>query len=151
MVELPMTSPVDKLMSKKVVTVDVSSSVFDATREIMDRDIGCVVVLKENKVVGIVTKGVILRETVMKRLDAQHLNIERMMTQPVLTIEPTSTLAEASNLMSQENLTKLPVVTKSGELVGIITSTDIVRRNQPTKIARDMIQATHNITLWIYQ
>ena len=139
MVELPMTSPVEKLMSKKVVTVDVSSSVFDATREIMDRDIGCVVVLKENKVVGIVTKGDILRETVMKRLDAQQLNIERTMTRPVLTIEPTSTLAEASNLMSQENLTKLPVVTKSGELVGIITSTDIVRRNQPTKIARDMI------------
>lgn len=139
MAELPMTAQVEKLMSRKVVTVDASSSVFDATREIMDRDIGCVVVLKEKKVVGIVTKGDILRETVMKRLDAQQLNIERMMTQPVLTIEPSRTLSDASNLMSQENLTKLPVVNKSGELVGIITSTDIVRRSRPAKIAKDMI------------
>lgn len=134
-----MNSPVEKLMSKRVVTIDVSSSVFDATREIMDRDIGCVVVLREKKVVGIVTKGDILREAVMKRLDPQQMNIEKMMTQPVLTIDPTKTLAEASELMAQENLTKLPVLSKNGDLVGIITSSDIIRRNQPKKMARDQI------------
>ncbi len=139
MPDLPMTAQVEKLMSKKVVTVDSTSSVYDATREIMSRDIGCVVILKGKKIIGIVTKGDILRESVMKRLDPQQLNIERIMTQPVLTIEPTKTLAEASELMAQENLTKLPVVTKGGELVGIITSSDIIRRNQPKKLAKDMV------------
>jgi CBS domain-containing protein len=139
MEELPLTSPVEKLMSKKVVTIDVSSSVFDATREIMDRDIGCVVVIRQKKVVGIVTKGDVLRESVMKRLDPQQLNVERIMTQPVLTIEPNMTLNEASQLMAQENLTKLPVVTKGGELIGIITSSDIIRRKQPKKLAKDLI------------
>lgn len=137
--ELPLNSPVEKLMSRRVVTIDVSSSVFDATREIMDRDIGCVVVLKDKKVVGIVTKGDVLREAVMKRLDPQQLNIERIMSQPVLTVEPTKTLAEASALMAQENLTKLPVLSKNGELLGIITSSDIIRRNQPKKLATDQI------------
>jgi CBS domain-containing protein len=139
MSELPMTAPVERIMSKKVVTIDISSSVFDAAREIMARDIGCVVVLKEKKVVGVVTKGDVLREAVMKRLDPQQLNVERIMSQPVLTIEPTKTLADASRLMAEENLTKLPVVDKIGELVWIITSTDIIRRNQPRKMARDMI------------
>jgi len=139
MSELPMTAPVERIMSKRVVTIDVSSSVFDAAREIMSRDIGCVVVMKERQVIGVVTKGDILRESVMKRLDPQQLNVERIMSQPVLTVEPTKTLAEASNLMSEESLTKLPVVDKKGELVGIITSTDIMRRNQPRKIARDLI------------
>ena len=134
-----MTSPVEKLMSKRVVTVDSSSSAFDATREIMDRDIGCVLVMKGKKIAGIVTKGDILRETVMKRLDPQKLNIERIMTQPVLTVEPTKTLAEASSLMAQENLSKLPVVDEGGNIVGIITSSDIIRRNQPKKLAKDMI------------
>ena len=68
----------------------------------------------------------------MKRLDPQQLNVERIMSQPVLTIEPTKTLADASYLMSQENLTKLPVVDKKGELVGIITSTDIIQ-TKPAK------------------
>lgn len=139
MTELPLTAPVENLMSRKVVTIDATASAFDATREIMDRDIGCVLVLREKKVVGIVTKGDILREAVMKRLDPSQLNIERIMTQPVLTIEPTRTLAEASALMSEENLTKLPVVDKSGNLVGIITSSDIIRRNRPKKLAKDLI------------
>ena len=134
-----MSAAVENLMSKKVVTIEATSSVFDATREIMDRDIGCVVVLKEKKLVGIVTKGDILREAVMKRLDPSQLNIERIMTQPVLTIQPSKTLTEASDLMAQENLTKLPVVDKSGNLVGIITSSDIIRRHRPKKLARDQI------------
>jgi CBS domain-containing protein len=137
--DLPMTAPVEKLMSERVVTLDATSSAFDAAREIMDRDIGCVVVVKERKAVGIITKGDILRETVMKRLDPTTLNVERIMSQPVLTIGPKNTLAEASDLMSTENLTKLPVVDKNDELVGIITSTDIIRRNQPKKMARDEI------------
>ncbi len=134
-----MTAPVEKLMSERVVTIDIASSAFDAAREIMDRDIGCVVVLKERKVVGIITKGDVLRETVMKRLDPSALNVERVMSQPVLTIGMTKTLMEASNLMSEENLTKLPVLNKKGELVGIITATDIIRRNQPKKMAKDQI------------
>lgn len=134
-----MTAPVEKLMSRKVVTIDVTASVFDATREIMDRDIGCVVVVHEGKIVGIMTKGDILREAVMKRLDPSQLNIERIMTQPVLTIEPTKTLTEASALMAEENLTKLPVVDKSGNMVGIITSSDIIRRDRPKRLARDQI------------
>jgi len=139
MADLPMTASVEKLMSERVVTIDMASSVFDAAREIMDRDIGCVVVLKERKVVGIITKGDILREAVMKRLDPSALNVERIMSQPVLTVGMTDTLTEASNLMSEENLTKLPVVNKKGELVGIITSTDIIRRNQLKKMAKDQI------------
>ena len=139
MADLLMTAPVEKLMSERVVTIDIASSVFDAAREIMDRDIGCVVVLKERKVVRIITKGDILREAVMKRLDPSALNVERIMSQPVLTVGMTDTLTEASNLMSEENLTKLPVVNKKGELVGIITSTDIIRRNQPKKMSKDQI------------
>ena len=74
----------------------------------------------------------------MKRLDPSALNVERIMSQPVLTIGMTNTLAEASNLMSEENLTKLPVVSKEGVgSSGIITSTDIIRRNQPEKMSKD--------------
>jgi CBS domain-containing protein len=139
MPDLPKTAQVKMLMSERVVTIDASSSAFDAAREIMDRDIGCVVVLKEKKVVGIVTKGDILREAVMKRLDPQQLNVERVMSHPVLTIEPTKTLEDASSLMSEEKLTKLPVVNNKGELVGIITSSDIMRRNRSKKLGKDMI------------
>ena len=125
-------------MSKKVVSVDSSSTAYDVAREMLDRDIGCVVVLENKKVIGIATKSDIIREAVMKRQDPQKITASSVMTKPVVTIETGKTLSEASALMSKNNITKLPVI-EGGELVGIITSTDLVRRTRPGKLAKDMI------------
>lgn len=133
-----MTAYVEDLMSRKVVTISSDTTAFDAAREMLDHDIGCIVVVDGSKVLGIVTKSDIIREAVVKRLDPQRIGLESVMTTPVLTIDGRRTLADASELMSKHNITKLPVLEK-GELVGIITSTDLVRRTRPKKLAKDMI------------
>jgi CBS domain-containing protein len=133
-----MTAPVEDLMSKKVVSVDSTSTAFDMAREMLNHDIGCVVVLENRKVIGIATKSDIIREAVIKRLDAQKITAKSVMTKPVVTIEAGNTLSDASAVMSKNNITKLPVIDR-GELVGIITSTDLVRRTRPSKLAKDMI------------
>jgi len=133
-----MTSKVEDLMSKKVVTIDSSSTAFDAAREMLDHDIGCIVVLNKGKVLGIATKSDIIREAVMKRLDSQKIGVESIMSKPVISIEAGNSLSDASELMSKHNITKLPVL-ENGELVGVITSTDLVRRTRPKKLAKDMI------------
>jgi len=125
-------------MSRKVVTADINSTAFDVAREMLDHDIGCVIVLNGKKVSGIATKSDVIREAVMKRLDPQKIGVETVMTKAVISIEGGSSLAEASELMSKHNITKLPVVEK-GDLVGIITSSDLVRRTRPKKLAKDMI------------
>ena len=104
----------------------------------LDHDIGCVIVLASRKVSGIATKSDVIREAVMKRLDPQKMGVETVMTKPAITIQSSSSLSEASELMSKHNITKLPVLEK-GELVGIITSTDLVRRTRPKSLAKDMI------------
>jgi CBS domain-containing protein len=133
-----MTARVEDLMSRKVVTVDSGSTAFDVSREMLDHDIGCVVVLEGKKVSGIATKSDIIREAVMKRVDAQKIAVDRIMTKPVFTIESKSSLSAASELMSKHNITKLPVL-QDDVLVGIITSSDLVRRTRPKKLAKDMI------------
>jgi CBS domain-containing protein len=133
-----MTAKVEDLMSRKVVTVDANSTAFDAAREMLDHDIGCVIVLAGRKVSGIATKSDVIREAVMKRLDPQKMGVEAVMTKPAITIQSSSSLSEASELMSKHNISKLPVLEK-GELVGIITSTDLVRRTRPKNLAKDMI------------
>ncbi len=135
---LPLTARIEDLMSRKVVTVEAGSTAFDVAREMLDHDIGCVLVLKNRKVSGIATKSDVIREAVMKRLDPQKIYVEDLMSRPVITIESGSSLSEASELMSRHNITKLPVLEK-GELVGVITSTDLVRRTRPKKLAKDMI------------
>jgi CBS domain-containing protein len=133
-----MTASVEDLMSRKVVSVSSMATAFDAAREMLDHDIGCVIVLDGRNVAGIVTKSDVIRESVMKRLDSQKISINAVMTKPVVTIESKRTLSDASELMSKNNISKLPVL-EEGTLVGIITSTDLVRRTRPKKLAKDMI------------
>lgn len=122
-------------MSRKIVTVESSSSAFDAAREIMNHGIGCVLVVKAgNEISGVITKGDILREVVMKKLDPVKVTSEQIMSHPVISIGPRATLEDASKLMMENNVTKLPVL-KGNELAGIITATDIVRGSRPRKIA----------------
>jgi CBS domain-containing protein len=135
---LPMTAKVEDLMSRKVITISANSTAFDAAREMLDHDIGCVVVIDGSKVLGITTKSDVIREAVMKRLDPQKIAIEEVMTRPVISIDSKSSLSEASDLMSKHSITKLPAL-ENGNLVGVITSTDLVRRTRPKKLAKDMI------------
>jgi CBS domain-containing protein len=137
---MPNPPKVEQLMSGRVVTVELASSAFDAASKILNHDIGCVVVTGEKgKVEGLITKGDVLREVVMKKLDPQRVGSESIMSRPVVTVGPKTTLAEAQEIMTKNNLTKLPVI-DSGELVGIITSTDILRGSRPRKMrAKDAI------------
>jgi CBS domain-containing protein len=92
----------------------------------LERGVGCIVVTNKDSVVGIITKGDILRKAFLKGGQAKKVPAKKVMSQPVVTIDPDSTLEEASKLMTSSDVSKLPVV-KDGRLVGIITSTDIIR------------------------
>ena len=122
-------------MSKPVVTVEESSNGYDIVRELMNRDIGCIVVTKGNEVVGIVTKGDVLRETIMKKADPRKTPASEIMSRPVVTIDPGVTLEEATETMSKNNVSKLPVV-KDQKLVGIITSSDLIRKEGRKKLSK---------------
>ena len=137
-----MRSPlhVEDVMSTKVVTIDETGSAYEAVRKIMDHDIGCVVVVKdETKVMGVITKGDILRDVVMKKLNPEKVSAKDLMSHPIFTIRADASLDEAASYMSDKNISKLPVL-KKGDLAGIITSTDLLRKGGMRKITgKDMI------------
>ena len=114
------------VMSTDVVTAGISEPLNEAVNHMLERDVGCIVVTDKKAVVGIITKGDILKKAFLKGGEAQKLSAKKVMTQPVLTISPDASLEEASKLMTEKHVSKLPVV-KGKELVGIITSTDVIR------------------------
>ncbi len=131
---------VKDVMSRKVVTTETTESTFDAARKIMDHDIGCVVVMDKNKIAGMITKGDILRESVMKKFDSQKIAAGKIMSKPVVATNPNATLEQASHIMSEQNISKLPVIDENGKLVGIVTSTDMMRKGRPRVVSsKDVI------------
>ena len=116
---------VNQVMSKNILTAEKSTSLQDAAQEMKRLGVGCVIVTKESKPIGIITE----RDFVTKvAADGRPLftEISEVMSSPLITIEPEETIWEASEIMKEKLIHKLPVI-EDGRIVGVITTSDIVR------------------------
>jgi len=121
-----MSLKVESAMVKNVVTVDTDTTVKKAVEIMNKHEIGCLVVMKGNGLVGILTERDILKRVLGESRNAEKTKVSEIMTTPVITASPTTNLEEAAKLMFEKNVKKLPVVSE-GKLVGLITLTDLAR------------------------
>ncbi|MBC8516346.1 MAG: CBS domain-containing protein [Nitrosopumilus sp.] len=116
---------VNEVMNKDVLTLDKSVSLQETAEHMKKLSIGCVIVTENDNPVGIITE----RDFVTKiAAEGRPLftEIKEVMSSPVITIDSEETIWEASELMKEKLIHKLPV-TDNGNIVGIITTSDIVR------------------------
>ena len=116
---------VNQVMSKDVLTLDKSTTLQEAAEHMKKLSIGCVIVTENNNPVGIITE----RDFVTKiAAEGRPLftEIKEVMSSPLITINSEETIWEASELMKEKLIHKLPV-TDNGNIVGIVTTSDIVR------------------------
>jgi len=122
------TPQVRDYMGMKVVSADLSDTVFDVTAKMIENNVGCVVITETDDITGIVTKGDIIKNVILKSQDPKKLKVSLIMVTPVMKVSPNSSLEDAARQMSEGHVSKLPVIDdESGLLVGIITATDIIR------------------------
>ncbi len=135
-------------MTSSVVTSDISETVYEAVAKMMKLDVGCIVVVEHQQIVGIITKGDVLKKSLLKSHDPKRITVGKIMSSPVITIRPDVPLEEAAKLMGEKKVTKLPVI-DNHKITGIITSTDIIRI-EPTQInyLKELVRARfvpHNL------
>lgn len=118
------------LMIRDVITVD-SDYTVKHTADIMNRGgIGCVVVLENERVSGILTERDILKRIVAVARDPEETFVREIMSKPVIVVGPNATLEDTVRLMFKHKIKKLPVMERhlgKEELVGLVTLTDIAR------------------------
>lgn len=116
---------VNEVMSKNMLTLDKSTSLQEAAEHMKKLNVGCVIVTEDNDPIGIITE----RDFVTKiAAEGRPLftEIKEVMSSPLITIDPEETIWEASELMKEKLIHKLPVK-ENDKIVGIITTTDIVK------------------------
>lgn len=129
--------PVHKYMTKDLQTVTLADN-YATVRQLMTKNhVRHLPVVNQKKLLGMISHVDILkygysREVeVDERLEDAVLNrsvtIEQMMSRPVITIHESAPVQLAAELMVKHKFNALPVVLDSEELVGLITSTDILR------------------------
>lgn len=118
------------VMVKNVITVDADYSVMHAA-SIMNRcGIGCLIVVRNEAVEGIVTERDLLKKIVAEGIDPEKTYVKEVMSRPVIVVGPDFMLEDAVRLMVKNKIKKLPVIERiQGEekLVGLVTLTDIAR------------------------
>lgn len=114
------------VMSKAVKTVRPNSTINEVVRKMNKFEIGSIIVADGKKPVGIITERDILRRVLEVTMASEAMKAKEIMSSPILTIESQATTEEAATLMNSKRIKKIPVL-EDGKLVGIVTSTDIVR------------------------
>ena len=126
LLEMAAVPEVRDYMTMRVVSVDVSDSVYNAADIMIKNSVGCVVVTEYGEIAGIVTKGDIIRNSLLKLLDPKSTTVQAVMTKSPVVIDASASLEEAAKLMTERNVSKLPVLDE-GIVVGVISASDIMR------------------------
>jgi len=119
---------------RHVVTASEGDSVLRAVRVLVDHNIGGVVVVDGQEVVGILTERDILRLVANKPDELQALKVGQVMTRDVIKVAPDDDLSDVANLMTENRVRHLPVVER-GRVAGIVTIGDVV--NAFRRVAED--------------
>jgi CBS domain-containing protein len=114
------------VMVKEVITTHRDSTLEEAIKLMNDHEIGCLIVTDNSKPIGILTERDLLKRIMAKSHDLKRIKVEEVMSTPLISVEPDVQVGDASSLMFQRNIKKMPII-KKGELVGLVTLTDILR------------------------
>ncbi len=139
------------IMTTDVITVDPETSVKDAANIMSEHGISGLPVVRDNKLVGIVTEndliikdkklhfpeyinvlgGIIYLES-YKKFEEEFkkftaVKVKELMTTDVITANPEDSIEDLATIMHQKNINRIPVVDNAGQMIGIVTRNNIVK------------------------
>ena len=115
---------VKDVMINEVASLDFSSTIKDAAKIMDEKNIGCIVVTKEELPIGILTERDFVKRIASKEKPLTS-PIEEVMSSPLISIDPDETVWEAAEAMKVNHIHKLPVL-QNNKVLGIVTTSDLV-------------------------
>ena len=121
-----LSKSVTEYMDKDVLMLDLKTLTREAATMLRNYETDDIVVIDSEKFpVGIVTDEDILSKVSDATVYAESTTLEQIMTKPLITINEKSTLQDALHIMRDNNVRKLPVVSKKNQVLGMILQSTI--------------------------
>ena len=118
---------VAEAMQKSVMAVEMNTSARDCAKAMAKRGVSCAVITQEGNAIGIITERDLVSKVMADALDARKVLVRDIMSTPLITTSPESSITGAAEVMARYQIRRLVVVDKNGSLAGIITTGDIAR------------------------
>ncbi|UCC33973.1 MAG: CBS domain-containing protein [Candidatus Bathyarchaeota archaeon] len=132
------------MMVRDVVTVQSDDSAYDAVRLMNRNRIGCLVTTYDGRIYGILTERDLLERVLEKCRNPKETMVSEIMTSGVIVGDPDMHLDEATRLLFENKVKKLPIV-KGSQLVGLVTMTDIARATSIDRKTVELFEKLSNI------
>ena len=106
--------------------ISPDKTVFDALRLMEEKDIGALLVMEGERLVGIISERDYARKVILQGRSSKKTKIKEIMTEKVLSLHPEQTTHEAMRLMTDKRVRHLPVI-ENDQVIGMISIGDVLR------------------------
>lgn len=113
-------------INSETTTISPEATVLEAITLMANKGIGAVVVVKDSKVVGILSERDYTRKIALMQRTSDHTTVAEIMTSTVLSIQCSNTVDECLALMTDRHIRHLPVV-EDDNLLGLVSIGDLVK------------------------
>lgn len=114
-------------MNRPLAVVAPSDSVFHALTVMAQHDVGALLVLDGEQLVGIFSERDYARKIMLQGKSSKETLVREIMSDRVAYVTPSCTLDECMALMTEKHFRHLPVLTDDGNVVGMISIGDLVK------------------------
>jgi len=116
---------IKEIMTDPVITIESNEIILEACNKYKKHKVGCLVVTSGKNLIGILTERDIIERAIADQKNPQETKVEKIMSENIKTIYDTDSIEKAVEKMKKYKIKKLPVLTETEDLVGIITYKDI--------------------------
>lgn len=129
---------VKDIMTKPVIVIRSSATIENAIWLMRTKRVRSLIVEEAHQQgpYGILTERDIVYNVIAKRRSPHFVRVDQIMRQPCICMPMNATLEEAAQLFSESGIHRAPVI-EDGELLGIISLTDLLMKGHPGAISRD--------------
>ncbi len=116
---------VAEVMNKTVITMDINTDIPAIAREMVSRDAGSIVITESGKAMGIITERDLVKGIVTEDRKPSEVAASKILSTPLVTVKPETSVVKASEIMLKANIKRLPVL-ENGTIIGVVSNTDIL-------------------------
>jgi CBS domain-containing protein len=120
---------VSEILAEKsgdLLTIDADDSVLDAVKQMVEANVGSLLVVVDGRIQGIVTERDYLRRVTLEGRTEKDTPVREIMTSPLIVIGPDTSVDECMALMTDRRIRHLPVV-DDGRVVAVVSIGDLVK------------------------
>ncbi|NUR76661.1 MAG: CBS domain-containing protein [Thermoleophilia bacterium] len=109
-----------------LLTIDADASVFDAVKQMVEANVGSLLVTVGGRIEGIVTERDYLRRVTLEGRTDEDTQVREIMSSPLVVVNPQTPVEECMAIMTDRRIRHVPVV-DDGEIVALVSIGDIVK------------------------